>query len=472
MNVKTKLKLVGIFLILLIILSIINLCLPKINIDLYGEKIISIKLGEEYIEKGAEAELKKIFNSEKLDINISGNVNTKKVGKYIISYKATTKYLEKEIIRIVKVVDDVKPEIKLTGNVNLCEMTNLLDYNIQAFDNYDGDITDKIKYQIKNNKIIFEVSDSSNNKTELIHKVNYIESEYPTITLNGAENIDLIVGDNYEEYGATAFDSCDGDLTNNIQIVHNIDINKAGIYEVDYIVSDKNNKTTKIKRYVTVSNKAEQNMYEIINGATIYLTFDDGPGQYTEKLLNILDEYKIKATFFVTAQFPKYQHLIGEEYKRGHAIGIHTYSHKWSIYESVNSYLQDFTKIDDIIYQETGIHTKIFRFPGGSSNKVSRNYSKGIMTKLAKTMEEKGYIYFDWTFDSGDTSKNKNSVEDIIQSFKTNLKGDGEYIVLLHDIKSNTIKAMPEIIKYALSNGYSFDVLTETTPVAHFEIAN
>lgn len=472
MSVKTKLKLVGGFLILLIILSIVNLFLPKIEIELNGEKIINLNLGEEYIEYGAKANLNKIFKLEDLKVDISGKVNTDKVGKYIVVYKSSTDYQKKEVIRIINVLDTIKPEIKLESKVNACKKNNLLDYNIKATDNYDGDITNKIKYQIKNDEIIFSVSDNSNNKTEITEKLHYIDNEYPKITLKGSENIDLLVGDSYEEFGATAFDSCDGDLTNKIKISHQIDINKPGIYDVDYLVSDQNNKTTKIKRYVTIKEKEEENKYEVINGATIYLTFDDGPGPYTEELLNILDEYNIKATFFVTAQFPKYRYLIGEEYKRGHAIGIHTYSHKWSIYQSEESYLEDFNKIDNIIFEETGIHPNIFRFPGGSSNKVSRNYSKGIMTRLSKLMESKGYIYFDWTFDSGDTSKNKNSVKDIIQNFKMHLKGDGEYVVLLHDIKNNTIKAMPEIIKYALANGYTFDKLGENSPVEHFEIAN
>lgn len=458
--------------ILMIILSIIYFLLPKIEMSINGNKTINLLVGEEYIEYGATAYLKKISNNEELNVEISGEVNTNKIGKYIITYTSFTSTLKKEMIRVVNVVDNIKPEIDLKKDVIGCQKNKLIEYELVATDNYDGDITNDVKYKIKNDEITFIVYDSSNNKDELTQKIKYVDQEKPTITLNNSQNIYLTVGTNYEEYGATAYDSCDGNITSNLKIEHNIDINTPGIYEVNYIISDSVGKTTKAKRYVTIVEDINMySNYRVENEATIYLTFDDGPGPYTEELLNVLDEYNIKATFFVTGQFPKYQHLISEEYKRGHAIGIHTYTHKWSIYESVDSYLNDFRQIEAIIYKEIGFYTKIFRFPGGSSNTISSNYSKGIVTKIANMMEKNGYIYYDWTFDSGDTAKN-NSVQTIINSFKTNLKGDGDYIVLMHDIKKNTIEALPEIIKFAMANGYDFDKITENTPLTHFKISN
>ena len=164
--------------------------------------------------------------------------------------------------------------------------------------------------------------------------------------------------------------------------------------------------------------------------------------------------------------------MIKEEYERGHSVGIHTYTHKWSIYESVESYFEDFNRIENVIFEETGIHTKLFRFPGGSSNTVSKKYSEGIMSTLSNLLEQQGYIYFDWTFDSGDTNKRDNSVNYIIKNVKANLKGDGIYIVLMHDIKQNTLKALPEIIEFAQTNGYTFDKLTESSPTEHLKIVN
>lgn len=473
MSSKVKLIFGGIFLIAIMSLSIIYFCLPKIDIEINGKRNVTILVNEEYIEEGASATLKKLSGNKELDVKISGKVDTNKVGKYIISYESNEGKLKKEAIRIVNVIDNLKPDLLLTGKVVGCKKNNTLKYDIKANDNYDGDITDKIKYKIDKENIVFSIFDSSNNSNKLTSKIIYIDDEKPVITLNGEENLYLITGASYEEQKAVAYDSCDGDLTSYIKIEQNIDTSVPGIYEVKYSVTDFNGNTSEAIRYVTVTDDMNLiSKYKVENGATIYLTFDDGPGPYTEQLLNILDNYNIKATFFVTSQFPKYQHLIKEEYERGHTIGVHTYTHKWSIYSSVESYLEDFNKMNDIIYTETGEYANIFRFPGGSSNTVSRSYSKGIMTKLAKLMEENGYIYYDWTFDSGDTSKKDNSTKAIINNVKNNLKGDGEYIILMHDIKKNTIEALPEIIKFALANNYKFDKITDNTNIPHFKIAN
>ena len=128
--------------------------------------------------------------------------------------------------------------------------------------------------------------------------------------------------------------------------------------------------------------------------------------------------------------------------------------------------------MDNIIYNLIGIHTKIFRFPGGSSNTVSRNYNIGIMSRLASIMTEKGYVYFDWTFDSGDTSKNKNKASDIINTFKTYLNKHGDNIVLMHDIKKSTLEALPSVLEYTKNLGYTFKVITENTTPKQFKIAN
>lgn len=446
--------------------------LPNFYISLNGNKNITILLNDKYIDEGANAYINKFNRKEKINIKTTGNVNTKKIGKYIISYKAKKYGIVKEAIRIVNVVDNIKPEIILEKEVTGCKKNNLINYKLKAQDNYDGDLTNKVKFKIENEDITFIVNDSSNNKTELKEKIIYVDEEKPKIVLNGNTNISLTLGEEYIEFGAKATDSCDGDITEKVNITNNINKNKIGDYEVIYTVHDTNNNKTTIKRYVSIKAKENLNLTESVTDGTIYLTFDDGPGPYTKEILNVLKINNIKATFFVTAQFPKYQNLIKNIYEDGHSIGIHTYSHKWSIYESVESYLTDFEKIKNIIYEEIGITPKIFRFPGGSSNTISKNYSEGIMTKLTKLMEEKGYTYYDWTFDSGDTSKKNNSVDAIVKNFKKYLKGNGEYIVLMHDIKQNTLKALPEIITYGLNKGYKFEKITENTTPQHLKIAN
>ena len=142
-----------------------------------------------------------------------------------------------------------------------------------------------------------------------------------------------------------------------------------------------------------------------LDSKIIYLTFDDGPGMYTKRILDVLEEYNVKATFFVTNQFPKYEYLIKNEYEKGHAIGVHTYSHNYrKIYSSFENYIDDVNKMNEIIKKYTGNFSNILRFPGGSSNTISRKYKKGIMTELTREVSNLGYTYFDWNVASGDVN--------------------------------------------------------------------
>lgn len=216
------------------------------------------------------------------------------------------------------------------------------------------------------------------------------------------------------------------------------------------------------------------NFSEVVNINTqskvIYLTFDDGPGPYTKKLLGYLRSYNVKATFFVTNQFPNYIYLLKEMAADGHAIGVHSLTHNWSIYSGTNSYLKDFNAMHDIIKKQTGIDTKIFRFPGGTNNTVSRSYSRGIMTTLNKTMADKGYLNFDWNVDCRDTQGYNSS--QIANTTIGQIRNQKQSVVLMHDIKYSTVEAIPTIIRYAKNNGYTFKVIDETTPTVRFRPAN
>ena len=468
MGSKNKIILVGAILIVLLLSAIILLIFPKVEIHINGNKNMQISIGEEYHEEGAYAFLNKFGQKKDLNVKIIGKVDTNKIGKNIVTYKVNYKNREYNKIRIVNVIDSEKPVIKLNKEPIICQKNNLVEIDVTAIDNLDGDISDRVKYNIKDDKISIFVLDSSNNKAEIIQDLKYNDDEKPVINLIGSKTIYLNIGEEYHEEGAVAYDSCEGNITNKIEISSNLNNNIAGNYEVTYSVADNSKNEVKIIRNVIVSNI--DNSHKVTD-ATIYLTFDDGPGQYTEEILGILNSYNIKATFFVTNQFPKYQNMIAKEFNNDHTVAIHTYSHKWSIYDSVDTYLDDFNKIQNIIISETGSPAKYFRFPGGSSNTVSRSHSKGIMTKLSNLMQENGYKYFDWSIDSGDTHK-KNTKEYIINMVKSHLKGNGTYMILMHDIKKNTLLALPSIIEYGLQNGYTFEAIDDSTPEFHFKIAN
>ncbi len=207
---------------------------------------------------------------------------------------------------------------------------------------------------------------------------------------------------------------------------------------------------------------------------TIYLTFDDGPSVYTSQVLDILDRYDIKATFFVTADNPEYFDEITNAYQQGHVIGLHTASHSYAtIYKSVDAYFTDLELISEVVEQRTGKKSTYIRFPGGSSNTISEKYHHGIMAKLVSEVDQRGYQYFDWNAEIGDAKK-YHSVSSIIETGKKQGDGKHDMMLLCHDGNSNqdTVKALPTLLTYYLSLGYQFKTIDDSTPVFHHHIAD
>lgn len=208
------------------------------------------------------------------------------------------------------------------------------------------------------------------------------------------------------------------------------------------------------------------------NKKIVYLTFDDGPSQNTQKILNILDQYHAKATFFVTDQEPKYDYLIKTAYKKGHTIGLHSSTHEYSIYRSEKTYFDDLNKIGQTVKKEIGYVPAFVRFPGGSSNTISRNYAPGIMHKLAKELNAKGYQYYDWNADCTDGSMaNGNPNTLVTRALQCK---DNNIVLLCHDTeaKSHTVDALPRIIQGYQKRGYVFKAITNKSFAPHHQINN
>lgn len=201
----------------------------------------------------------------------------------------------------------------------------------------------------------------------------------------------------------------------------------------------------------------------------IYLTFDDGPSQNTDEILDILKEYDVKATFFVVGKTDErsvqaYQRIVAE----GHTLAMHSYSHKYDeIYESKESYAEDLAKLQDYLYQITGILPRFYRFPGGSSNTVS----KVDIQELIAYLNENGITYFDWNIASGDAVSTPLSAEVIVENCVTKLDSTNECMILMHDAteKETTVEALPEIIRTIQERGDAvfLPVTDETIPVQH-----
>lgn len=203
-----------------------------------------------------------------------------------------------------------------------------------------------------------------------------------------------------------------------------------------------------------------------------YLTFDDGPSDITPKILDILDRYNVKATFFVignTSEFGKrmYRNIA----ERGHAIGNHTFSHDYNkIYRSVVAFKKDFNKLQDLLEETIGYRPKILRFPGGSDNTVSwRVGGKRIMYEITQTMLREGYMYFDWNADSEDANRVTVSKQVIQRAAIEKSRGKKEVIILMHDnsTKMTTVEALPGIIEGLKAQGFHFRTLSPDSFTVH-----
>lgn len=206
-------------------------------------------------------------------------------------------------------------------------------------------------------------------------------------------------------------------------------------------------------------------------GKVLYFTFDDGPSDYTDDILNILDKYDIKATFFMTCK-DRTSEFAKKLKEKGHTVALHTCTHNYSeIYSSEEAYFADLEKIGNIVKDATKEESKYIRFPGGSSNTVSK-FNPGIMTRLTKLVTEKGYKYYDWNIDSGDAAGYNSEKEyeyTINQLSKTSRETN---IVLMHDIKSSTRDSLERIILTAKDMGFEFSNITDNTYEVHHGINN
>lgn len=446
------------------------LLFTKPEIKLNGENNITIELLEEYQDPGAYTE--NAFEKLKYKIKTENNIDNTKLGTYQITYSIS--YHGKTITkqRNVTVVDRTSPIITLVEQENfyVCPNQEYQELGFTASDNYDGDITDKvetIENSINNQEfqIKYFVKDSSGNEATVYRNYQKKDIDNPSITLKGGQVITLLRGNKYQEYGYSAKDNCDGDLTSKVTVQNNVNTNQNGTYSVTYYVKDSSGNETSVKRTVRViTTDPAKNQ--------VYLTFDDGPSYLTVQILDILQEENVKATFFIN-NFNDAS-IVNRIVKEGHTIAIHGYTHDYqTAYSSVESYMNSITTLRNKIKQYTGVDTKITRFIGGSSNTVSR-FNPGIMTKLTQKVIEEGYFYYDWNVSSGDATGSYASKTDIYTNVVNGLRYGRHNIVLMHDssAKVTTKDALRDIIHYGKEHGYTFHKITESTPMIHHAVNN
>ena len=446
---------------IILIFIIYFLCLPKLTLK--GAKEITISYNKEYKEEGYKALLYGKDITKK--VKVRGKVDTKKVGVYQIFYSIQNGILEENKIRTIRVVDKEKPTITLKGEekVTVCPSSTYKEEGYSAYDAYDGDITNKVKVLEKKDHFIYMVKDSSYNTDIKRRDFIYEDKEPPKITLKGNDTVYVLVNGVYKEEGVSVIDNCDGDITSKVTIEGNVNTSLPGTYEINYKVTDKNENTASIKRKVVVYKNVASGC---IDPGVIYLTFDDGPQRgTTEQILSILKEENVKATFFVTSKGE--DDILKREKEEGHTIALHTSSHNYAeVYASSEAYFKDLKEVSDRVKRVTQVESKIIRFPGGSSNTISKRYQIGIMSYLTKEVVNRGYLYYDWNVDSEDAGRCVGKDANCIYSHVTsNLSLNKCNMVLMHDIKWNTANALKDIIHYGKNNGYHFAKITEQTPM-------
>ena len=298
----------------------------------------------------------------------------------------------------------------------------------------------------------------------------------PMIRLVGGEEINVGAAFTFTDPGYEAIDESGNDLTSYVQVTGEVIPYELGTYKLNYYIMNEQGETATAQRTVNI---VPQPVVETVipEEKTIYLTFDDGPGPYTGRLLDVLDRYGAKATFFVTGNGrfydTDYTDMIGRAFREGHSIGVHTLTHEYGeIYTSRDAFFRDFQAMEEIIREQTGEYTKLFRFPGGSSNSISRNYCYGIMSDLAKHMTDMGYVYFDWNVDSGDALGGAKSSYEVVNNVAAECSEHTVCVVLQHDTKGFSVDAVAGILNWGRNHGYTFKALDESSYGAHHGIAN
>ncbi len=216
---------------------------------------------------------------------------------------------------------------------------------------------------------------------------------------------------------------------------------------------------------------AEENLAEVGDTLKVYLTFDDGPSGNSDKILDILDDYNVKATFFVVGKEDDeskriYKRIVDE----GHTLAMHSYTHKYSyIYSSLDNFKSDMDKLQNLLYDVTGVDCDLYRFPGGSSNRVSNT----DMSEYINYLNKKNIRYLDWNVASGDATSAPITADDLVENVMSDVVKYKTSVVLMHDADSKdaTVEALPTIIEKLQAEGaLILPVSDDTEMIQHITV--
>lgn len=427
---------------------------------------LALKASEYHLELGDEFEamdnVRYVFLGSDKGINLSGldEIDLGKTGEYKLAYS----YNNKEYPFTLVIQDTQAPELIVKDySTDMAEEIDAQDVIVSVSDGsaFRLSINTENGNSAGTSKVTVTATDENGNSTtQTATLTREVDEEAPEI-VGYQESIEVALGAEFNPE-LTLADNLDPNPSISIN-EGTLDIYTPGTYKVSYTVTDRSGNTKNYTQNVKVKDTK-----------IVYLTFDDGPSANTKRILDILDQYGVKATFFVTAQNPEYFKYMKEAAEDGHTIAIHTLTHNFAdLYSSADAYFADLQAMKDIIKEQTGVEADCIRFPGGSSNTISANYSAGIMSYLVEAVHQAGYEYFDWNVDSQDASGNNVAVDTIYAGATTGI-GEPFAVILFHDTdaKDTTVEALPAIIEAYQAAGYEFEGLTKSSFGAHHGVNN
>ena len=420
-----------------------------------------------------QANIQKVIGGSISDVYVdTSKVDFSKVGKYPLTYS----YNHITTTITIELQDTLKP------NVEVQELTIDQGMKVTAFDVvkniYDNSRTTvKFKHDYQFDQVgdypvevlICRTKGNCITKKTVVH---VLKKDITPPNILGIRNLSVLKDSDIDLLSSVSVkDNQDDSPTLTIDS-SNLDISKVGDYQITYFAKDRSGNQTKETCIVSVVENKAIGTFSPSDEKVVYLTFDDGPSMNTQKVLDILDVYGAKATFFVTGTNEKYYDLIKKAHDAGHTIGLHTYIHEYDqIYNSPSAYFADLKRIEDLVYLQIGSVPKYIRFPGGSSNQVSKKYCHKIMSKLTKEVVNRGYQYYDWNEDSEDGS-GQLSVKQLIKN--ATASNEKNIILLFHDAngKQNSLKAIGPVIEYYQKKGYVFKGIDDSSLVIHHSVNN
>lgn len=421
------------------------------------------ELGEEY---NPYQYFSFLFLAGNEEVEVVGGVDTGTKGDYAVTLQArsqripvkvTVKDSQPPAVTLKEVTTDKITELKAEDFIE--DITDAQDYTVSF-------AKDTVLTKTGKTKVSLIVEDADHNRAECQTTLTRVDDVTPPVVKGVEATYNLIMGKQLDTADIRVSDDLDPNPTIDIN-TKGIDTSTEGEYELVVTAKDKSGNETKLTRPVNVIENPEYQKN------IVYLTFDDGPSSNTKKILDILDKYDVKATFFVTAQYPNYAHLIRDEKLKGHTVALHTYCHDYDrVYKSEKDYFEDLNRIQEYVKKYTGEESQLIRFPGGSSNTISAMYSQGIMSRLTKQVTDKGYQYFDWNVSSSDATGFGVPASEIVKS--ACVKDSGNLVILMHDTvgKETTVEALPKIIEYYKNRGFEFRALTTESYPAHHGVNN